>query len=96
MLPVPKSIADLAKCHRVVLSAKARHQLDAGNFDTDDLTHSILHGKVSKKERDEQKKSQYKYTIIGPSGSGVPIYSCGKIVRFLEKNYFIITFHEAR
>jgi len=92
---VPKQIASLVKRHQVLFSGKARHQLDVGNFDTDDLICSILHGEVVKKEKDERKESQYKYTIIGPSRSGKPIYSCGKIVKLLEKTYFIITFHEA-
>ncbi|MBU1752851.1 hypothetical protein KKG56_03190, partial [bacterium] len=40
--------------------------------------------------------SYYKYTIIGSAISGKSIYSCGKIVELLDKNYFIITFHETR
>lgn len=96
MKAVPKQIARLVKEHRLLLSAKARHQADVGFFDTDDLVYSIIHGKVVKKERDERKESQYKYTIIGPSSSGGSIYSCGKIIKLLEKTYFIITFHEAR
>lgn len=95
MRTVPKQIASLVKHRQVLFSAKARHQLDMGDFDTDDLIHSILYGQVVKKEKDERKESQYKYTIIGPSHSGDSIYSCGKIVKLLEKTYFIITFHEA-
>lgn len=96
MRAVPKQIIELVKNHQVIFSEKAQHQLDVGRFGTDDLIHSILHGKVVKKEKDEQKLSQYKYTIIGPSHSGASIYSCGKIVKLLEKNYLIITFHETR
>jgi hypothetical protein len=96
MREIPNQIISLVKDHRVLFSAKARHQLDAGIFDTDDLVHSVLYGEVIKKERDEQKASQYKYTIVGPSRSGASIYSCGKIINLFEKIYFIITFHETR
>ena len=96
MKDVPNQITGLVKNHQILFSAKARHQLDTGVFDTDDLIHSVLYGEVVKKERDEQKTSQYKYTIIGPACSGTPIYSCGKIINLFEKAYFIITFHETR
>lgn len=96
MRQVPKQIAGLVKDHLVLFSAKARYQLDTGIFDTDDLIHSLLYGKVVKKEKDEQQVSRYKYTIVGPSCSGVSIYSCGKITNLLKKAYFIITFHETR
>ena len=96
MKAVPTQIKDLIKKHRIVFSEKARRQLDEENLDTVDLINSILHGEVVKKERDEQKKTQYKYTIVGPAHSGVSTYSCGKIVKLLQRNYFIITFHETR
>ncbi len=96
MRRVPNQIIGLVKDHQVLFSAKARHQLDTGTFDTDDLIHSVLYGEVVKKERDEQRAARYKYTIVGPSRSGMTIYSCGKIVNLFEKNYFIITFHETR
>mgnify|MGYP001579741763 CR=1 FL=1 len=96
MREVPNRVIDLVKDRQVLFSMKARHQLDAGFFDTDDIMHSVLYGKLVKKERDEQEASQHKYTIIGPSRSGIPLYSCGKIINFLEKAYLIITFHETR
>ena len=96
MREVPDQIISLVKDRQVLFSAKARHQLDTGTFDTDDLIHSVLYGQVVKKERDGQKASRYKYTIVGPSRSGDSIYSCGKIINLLEKAYFIITFHETR
>jgi len=96
MREVPDQIISIVKDLQVLFSAKARHQLDVGVFDSDDLIHSVLYGKLVKKERDEQKASHYKYTIVGPSCSGTPIYSCGKIVNILKKTYFIITFHETR
>lgn len=96
MREVSKQIVDLIKDHRILFSAKARHQLDTGIFDTEDLIHSILYGEMVKKEKDEKKVTQYKYTITGPSRSGITIYSCGKIINLLKKAYFIITFHETR
>lgn len=93
---VPKQVKDLVKNRQIIFSGKARHQLDGGKFDTDDLINSILRGKVMKKEKDKQGESLYKYIIVGPSHSGASIYSCGKIAKVLRKNYFIITFHETR
>ena len=55
MAPVPRQILGLVEHHQVLLSAKARRQLDIGRFDTDDLIHAILHGNVVKKEIDERK-----------------------------------------
>lgn len=96
MREVPNQIIGLVKDRQVLFSVKARHQLDTGIFDTDDLIHSVLYGEVVKRERDEQETAHYKYTIVGPSCSGTPIYSCGKIVSLFKKTYFIITFHETR
>ncbi|MDI6736158.1 MAG: hypothetical protein QME42_08210 [bacterium] len=96
MPPVPEQILDLIKQKQIIFSEKARYQLDTGEFNTADLIHSILSGHVIKKERDELQVSRYKYTIVGKSISGKPLYSCGKIVELLGKNYFILTFHEVR
>ena len=75
---------------------KAETQLENGKYDYDDLTNSILNGKVHKKERDEKKNSKYKYTIVGPALDGSILYSCGKVIQKEEYFYFIITFHEAK
>ncbi len=96
MLPVHEQILSLVKQRQIVFSEKARYQLDAEEFDTEDLLNSIIHGQIIKRQRDELRVSQYKYTIIGPAISGKLIYSCGKIVELSDKNYFIITFHETR
>ena len=96
MKAVPNRIKDLIKQHRIIFSGKARDQLTTGRFDTADLLNSIWHGHVIKKEKDEQKRAQYKYTSVGPACCGEPLYSCGKMVTLLEKTYFIITFHETR
>lgn len=96
MRKVPKEITELVQRRQILFSAKARRELDEGRCDSDDLMHSSIHGNVIKKERDEKKESQYKYTIIGPSRSGTSIYSCGKVVKLLRKVWFVITFHEAR
>lgn len=94
-MKVPDTIIRLVKADYLLVSEKTRSQLKTGPFCLDDLIHSILHGKVVKKERDEQKKARYKYTIIGPAMSGRLLYSCGKIVQQREKMYFVITFHKA-
>jgi len=92
---VPKQIKVLVEREAMLLSEKAQNQLDAGPFSFDDLKHSLLHGEVKKKERDEQKKAKYKYTIVGPSEGGQTIYSCGKVMKADGNVYFVITFHEA-
>jgi hypothetical protein len=95
LVPVPKQIRVLVEREDMPLSEKAQRQLDTGPFSFDDLKHSLLHGEVKKKERDERKKAKYKYTIIGPSESGRAIYSCGKVMKINGNVYFVITFHEA-
>jgi hypothetical protein len=93
--PVPERIRQLVLAGRLSFSAKAIDQLFCGLFDYEDLIHSILFGQVIKKERDESGIARYKYTIIGPSRSGEPVYSCGKVRKREGREYFIITFHSA-
>ena len=96
LVKVPKRILELVMAKRIAFSGKAQWQLATGFFDFDDLINSILNGAVTKKERDEKKQAKYKYTIIGPSLSGQPLYSCGKIIGKTQKVYLVITFHKAR
>jgi hypothetical protein len=96
MMQIPQEIVRLIQQRRYLLSSKARNQLHVGRFSTEDLLNSIIHGQVTKKERDETGKAKYKYTIIGPALSGERIYSCGKIIYLDGKTYFVITFHESR
>lgn len=97
MNPVPRSITKLVRNEKIAFSRKAQDTLFSGQLTLDDLIGSILNGWVVKKERDETRKSKFKYTIVGPTLSGKPAYSCGKIVKYgAETQYFIITFHEAR
>jgi hypothetical protein len=92
---VPEEIIYLIERDLLLFPQKAEQLLEFGRFSFEDLKHSLLNGYVRKKERDETREAQYKYTIIGPARSGETIYSCGKIVRRQGKQYFIITFHEA-
>ena len=96
MQKVPKQILDLVTEGRILLSNKAQEQDDAGGYIIEDLQHSILHGMVAKKERDEQQKAKYKYTILGQNLSGGVVYSCGKVIQSSGKTYFVISFHGAR
>lgn len=65
------------------------------NLSLVDLEHSVLHGSVRKKEKDETGMSRYKYTIVGPSPSGRAVYSCGKVVTDDDgKTYLFITAHD--
>jgi hypothetical protein len=93
---VPRPILELIASGQIGFSGKAQWQLATGFFELDDLVHSILNGVVRKKERDEKRQAKYKYTIIGPSLSGAPLYSCGKIIGRTQTVYFVITFHQAR
>ena len=97
MNPVPRSIIKLVRNEKIAFSRKAQDVLFSGRLTLDDLMSSILNGSVIKKERDETRKSRFKYTIVGPTLSGRLTYSCGKIIKYgTETQYFIITFHEAR
>jgi len=93
---VPDRILELVTARQVAFSKKAEWQLATGPFELDDLINAILHGTVTKKERDEKKQAKYKYTIIGPSLSGRLLYSCGKILSTPKRLYFVMTFHKAR
>lgn len=93
---VPVELIRLVQQHRVEYSAKAQRQREQWPYSIDDLYHSIIHVILHKKERDETGKAKYKYTIIGPSLAGYPIYSCGKIITLRGKRYFVLTFHERR
>jgi hypothetical protein len=96
VVSVPRTIVELVAARRLLFSAKAQRQLDTGRYSLEDLLHSILYGKIHKKERDELKEARDKYTIIGPSVGGPAVYSCGKIVTREGKRYLILTFHAAR
>lgn len=97
MNPLPKSIKELVQREQLSYSDKAYDALLEGRFSLDDLIGSILKGAVVKKERDETRRAQYKYAIIGPALDGCLLYSCGKIVEHKGREYyFIITFHEGR
>ncbi|MDZ7375050.1 MAG: hypothetical protein ONB13_00370 [candidate division KSB1 bacterium] len=93
-MEVPLIIIKLVAKNKFGFSTKAFNQLYTGRYDLEDLKNSILYGRLIKKERDETGLTHYKYIIIGPSKAGELIYSCGKIIRRDDIEYFIITFHE--
>ena len=93
-MEIPLTVVKLVSRNRIGFSDKAFDQLYAGRYSLEDLKNSILYGRLIKKERDETGITNYKYIIIGPSKAGELIYSCGKIIRRKETEYFIITFHE--
>lgn len=95
-MKVPDRIRKLVAEEKLSFSEKAILQLYNGPFDIEDLKNSILFGTVIKKERDEMGIARFKYTIIGPAISGALVYSCGKIRKREGREYFLITFHEAR
>jgi len=93
---VLERIRILVKRHRLLFSGKAAQQLLDGAWTVEDFIHSILHGRVVKRTKDESGVARYKYVVVGPAIDGDPLYSCGKIVERGGQAYFVITFHEAR
>lgn len=93
-MEIPLRIIKLVARNKIGFSEKAFNQLFDERYDIEDLKNSILYGRLIKKERNETGISNYKYIIIGPSKAGELIYSCGKIIRRRETDYFILTFHE--
>lgn len=94
-MKTPENIINLIKRKRVSFSNKALKYLYSGKYSLADISNSIILGNLKKKEKDEQGKSKYKYTIIGPALNGDLIYTCGKILKLEGKNYFFITIHKA-
>ncbi|OGB99697.1 hypothetical protein A2V82_01125 [candidate division KSB1 bacterium RBG_16_48_16] len=96
MAKVPEQIVRLVSRGLIEFSEKGYRQLFEGPFDENDVQNAVIYGTVVKKEKDQTKVAKYKYTIIGPSLKGDPLYCCGKIRKKSDdKKYFIITFHGA-
>lgn len=79
------------------LSGHALDSVLAGELSVDDIQCALLTAtQIAKRERDKEGEAVdgYKYTIIGLARSGLPIYTCGKIVVWINgKTYFLITAH---
>jgi hypothetical protein len=90
-------IRGLAARNELLLSDKALAFVQAGDLDLDDIRFALMTAtRIYKKERDEKRAAVdgYKYTIIGKACSGLPIYTCGKIIEWLDgRTYFLITAH---
>ena len=93
MSRVPETILKLILSYKFDYSKKATAFLRTSRFGDDDLINVVRHGFVQKKQKDEQKKSRYKYTIQGPALDGTPMYLVGKKV---SGRVFVITFHEVK
>ena len=93
LMKIPDRIIQLINQKKIIYSLKTQNFLENSFYSYKDATNTIHSGYIQKKERDEKKEGQYKYTIAGQSCNGVPMYLVGKIV----SGYFvIITFHERR
>jgi hypothetical protein len=89
-------IRKLVREEQVLFSAKANRQFQEEPWEYEDFVHSVMKGKIHKKQKDEKKESGYKYTLIGPALDGSLLYSTGKIVQDHGRAYFVITFHGAQ
>jgi hypothetical protein len=78
-------------------SGKTRALLESGELCLDDIQSALLTAtRIYKKECDEEGDAVdgFKYTIIGRACGGLPIYTCGKIIEWIDgKTYFLITAH---
>lgn len=76
------------------MSGKVQGKIANGVFSREDLAHSILNGRIIKKQKDELKEAidGKKYVICGPSPNGLAFETAGKIVEFEDGiQYFIMT-----
>ena len=81
-----------------LLTEKAYELLSQGNFELEDLEHSIVNGRVIKTEADELSDSigNKKYIVIGPDISGYDFYTVGKLQKLEgSRIYLVITAHHA-
>jgi hypothetical protein len=90
-------IRGFAARNDLLLSGHALASVELGELDVDDIQFALLTATaIYKRERDEKGDAVdgYKYTIIGRACGGLPIYTCGKIVEWLDgRTYFLITAH---
>lgn len=76
------------------MSGKVYGKIANGVFSSKDVVHSILNGRIVKKQNDEFKEAVdgKKYVICGPSPNGLALETAGKIVEFEDGiQYFIMT-----
>jgi hypothetical protein len=81
------------------LSSHVRDSLAEGDFDIEDIEYSILYGTIVIRQRDEIKVAidGKKYVIAGPTKSGLPFETVGKVIHgYEEQVYFIITAYQRR
>ena len=90
---VPEIILKLILSYKFDYSKKAALFLRTSRFGDDDLINVVRQGFVQKKQKDEKKKSRFKYTMLGPALDGTPMYLVGKKV---SGRVFVITFHEVK
>ena len=75
-------IRGLVRSGRYDLSIHVLKKIQEGEFELDDLKCSVINGNISKIQNDELKQSKdgRKYVILGPTPSGMPFESVGKIM----------------
>ncbi len=76
------------------MSGKVHGRIANGVFSRKDVVHSILNGRIIKKQKDELEEAVdgKKYVICGPSPNGLALETAGKIVEFEDGiKYFIMT-----
>ena len=90
-------IRGLAARNELLLSGHALAAVESGELEVDDIQIALATATaIHKRERDEEGDAidGYKYTIIGKGCGGLPIYTCGKIIEWIDgRTYFLITAH---
>jgi hypothetical protein len=90
-------IRRFAERDELYCSSHALDSIQSGGLSLDDVRFALMTASVIfKRECDEEGDALdgYKYTIIGKAPGGLPIYTCGKIVEWVNgKTYFLITAH---
>jgi len=70
-----------------LLSEHALDSVQSGELTLEDIQQALLTAtEIHKRESDDRGEAVdgYKYTIIGRGCSGLPTYTCGKIVEWLD------------
>lgn len=87
-------IQNLVRRKHYRMSGKVYRRIASGVFSRKDVEHSILHGRIRKKLKDELDEAidGKKYVICGPSLNGLAFDTAGMIIEFDDGDkYFFLT-----
>lgn len=89
-----ENICRLMREDRYVLSDHVQEGLESGEYSRADIETSVLRGSIVRREKNDRGQSVdgRKYVITGPSTSGLPFDTVGKIIAYENGHaYFFIT-----